>query len=244
MRLKTLCAAAFVLLAAACSGQSAKTVKAPDAVDRMSRAEVEAIVRDYLMKNPEVLVDAFTELDKRRTEESFVRLTSHRNDPSIGPDNAPITIVEFFDYNCGYCKAANDWVIKQGSNKNGQVRIVFKEFPILREDSAIASRAALAAERQGKYREMHIALMKSRDFTAEHLEQIAKSVGLNIEKWKKDMADPKFVEHIDRVRREATEAGVEATPGFFINGQTLQGFNEERLEGMMKAAREKLKLKS
>src|SRR5690242_18257824 len=113
MRLKTICAAALVLLAAACSGQTAKTVKAPDAVDRMSRAEVEAIVHDYLLKNPEVLVEAFTELDKRRTEESFVRLTSHHNDPSIGPENAPITIVEFFDYNCGYCKAANDWVIKQ-----------------------------------------------------------------------------------------------------------------------------------
>jgi len=193
------------------------------------------------LKNPEVLVEAFTELDKRRAQESFARLTAHRNDPSIGPANAPITIVEFFDYNCGYCKAANDWVIRQGSDKNGQVRVVFKEFPILHEDSSIASRAALAAERQGKYREMHVALMKSHDFTAEHLEQIAKSVGLNIDKWKKDMADPKFVEHIDRVHREAAEAGVEATPGFFINGQSLQGFNEGRLEDMMKTARAELK---
>jgi len=242
MRLKTICAAMVMLLAAACSGQAKQTeAKAPDSVPKMSKAEVRAIIKEYLLENPEILVEAFTELDRRRTEESFVRLTSHHNDPSIGPDNAPITIVEFFDYNCGYCKAANDWVIKQAASKNSQVRVVFKEFPILREDSSVAARAALAAERQGKYREMHIALMKSHDFTAEHLEQIAKSVGLNIDKWKRDMADPKFIEHIDRVHREAAEAGVEATPGFFINGQTLQGFNEQRLDGMMKTARDKLK---
>jgi protein-disulfide isomerase len=241
MRLKTICAV-MLLAAAACSGQSKEAeVAAPDAVDRMPRAEVEAIVKDYLLKNPEILVEAFTELDRRQTEASFARLVGHDNDPSIGPKNAPITIVEFFDYNCGYCKAANDWVFKQASSRNGEVRVIFKEFPILREDSSVAARAALAADRQGKYREMHVALMKGRDFTTAGLEKTAKSAGLNIERWKKDMADPKLEEHIARVHREAAESGIEATPGFFINGQTYQGFHEPKLEEMMKTAREKLK---
>src|SRR5262249_39642537 len=113
--------------------------------------------------------------------------------------------------------------------------------PILHEDSIAASKAALAAERQGKYREMHLAMMRTKDFNQDHLEQIAKSVGLDVARFKKDMTDPAFDAHIQRVHREAQEANVDATPGFFINGVALQGYSEERLEGMMKDARDKLK---
>src|SRR5262249_3062609 len=155
---------------------------------------------------------------KKRAAEAFANLTAHDNDPSLGPKNAPITMVEFFDYNCTFCKAANPWVFQQLDSSKGQVRIVFKEFPILHEDSIAASKAALAANRQGKYREMHLAMMRTKDFTQDHLEQIAKSVGLNVEKFRKDMADPAFQAHIERVHREAQEASVDATPGFFING--------------------------
>jgi protein-disulfide isomerase len=239
MRLKMICAA-VMLLTAACSDQP-KKVAAPDSVDRMSKEEVWAIMKEGLLREPEILVEAFTELERRETEAAFARLVGHDNDPSIGPKNAPITIVEFFDYRCPYCKAAHDWLFKQAANKNGQVRVIFKEFPILSEESAVAARAALAADRQGKYREMHSALMKTPNYTSEALEKTAKSVGLNIERWKRDMADPKLEEHIARVHREAQEAGVDATPGWFINGQTYQGFHEPKLEEMMKAAREKLK---
>jgi protein-disulfide isomerase len=251
MRLKTLLAAS-TLLAAACSQKPAE-IAAPDAVDRMAKAEVEAIVKDYLLKNPEVLVEAFNELDRRHTGEAFARLTAHDNDPSIGPKDAPITIVEFFDYNCGYCKAANEWVMKEAAEKNGQVRVIFKEYPILRQASDLAAKASLAAERQGKYREMHVALMKSRGLAAmkdgkedleavnAEIERIAKSAGLNIDKLRKDMADPAFEAHIERVHREAAESGVDATPGFYINGQSLQGFDEKRLDAMIDEARKNLK---
>jgi protein-disulfide isomerase len=114
MRNLALCAAALIL--AACSGQ--KQTSAPEAVDRMARQEVEAIVKDYLLNNPEVLVEAFTELDRRQSQASFEKLISHDNDPSVGPKDAPVTIVEFFDYNCGYCKAANDWVMDQAADRN------------------------------------------------------------------------------------------------------------------------------
>ncbi|MDP3737073.1 MAG: DsbA family protein [Hyphomonadaceae bacterium] len=252
MRLKTLLAAT-VLLAAACAPQKVAEVAAPSSVDRMAKTEVEAIVKEYLLKNPEVLVEAFNELDRRHTADAFTRLTSHDNDPSIGPKNAPITIVEFFDYNCGYCKAANEWVMKEAGEKNGQVRVVFKEYPILRQASDLAAKASLAAERQGKYREMHIALMKSRGLAAmkdgkedleavnAEIERIGKSVGLNIDKLRKDMADPAFEAHIERVHREAAESGVDATPGFYINGQSLQGFDEKRLDAMIDEARKSLK---
>jgi protein-disulfide isomerase len=247
MRNLALCAAALIL--AACSGQ--KQTSAPEAVDRMARQEVEAIVKDYLLNNPEVLVEAFTELDRRQSQASFEKLISHDNDPSVGPKDAPVTIVEFFDYNCGYCKAANDWVMDQAADRNSKVRVVFKEFPILRESSELAAKAALAAEKQGKYREMHIALMKSRALapmtedgkedlagTLKEIERVARSVGLDTAKLQKDMASDAIAVKIDNVHREAALAGIEATPGFFVNGQVLQGFNEEQLDKMIAKARE------
>jgi protein-disulfide isomerase len=239
MRLKTICAA-MLLLATACDSKP-KEVAAPDSVDRQTKEEIWAIMKEGLLKEPEVLVEAFGELERRETEAAFARLTAHDNDPSIGPKDAPITIVEFFDYKCPYCKAANDWLFKQADNRNGQVRVIFKEFPILSEDSIAMARAGLAANRQGKYRDMHIALIKGGDTSAAGIEKTARSVGLNMERWKRDIADPKIEEMIQRVHREAAEAGIEATPGFFINGQTYQGFHEPKLEEMMKTAREKLK---
>jgi len=251
MRNLLFCAAAL-LLAGSCSGQ--KQASAPEAVDRMARSEVEAIVKDYLLKNPEVLIEAFNELDRRHNEESFAKLVSHDNDPSIGPKSAPVTIVEFFDYNCGYCKAANDWVLRQADSRDGKVRVVFKEFPILRESSKLASKAAYAADKQGKYREMHVALMKSRALapmteegkedlagTAKEIDRVAKSIGLNVDKLHKDMANDALELRIQTVHEEAAGAGIEATPGFFVNGQTLQGFNEEQLDKMIAKAREQKK---
>src|ERR1700754_2268915 len=124
MRIPALCAAALAGLAglalAACSpkADTAQAISAPASVDRMPREEVEAIVKNYLLTNPEVLVEAFTELDNRHNQENFAKLVSHDNDPSIGPKNAKVTIVEFFDYNCGYCKAANEWVMKEATDRS------------------------------------------------------------------------------------------------------------------------------
>ncbi len=252
--MRTLIACAAALCMAACSPglktESAQATSAPASVDRMAKEEVQAIVKDYLLTNPEILIEAFTELDRRNAEKAFSRLVSHDGDPSIGPKNAPITIVEFFDYNCGYCKAANEWLMKEAADKNGQVRVVFKEFPILRESSKLAAKAALAADKQGKYREMHVGLMKSRALapmtpegkedlagTQKEIERVAKSVGLNIDKLNKDMKNDAIALRIETVHAEAAEAGVEATPGFFVNGQTLQGFNEEQLDKMIATAK-------
>lgn len=254
MHAKTVALAALAAVLVACSPSKQADVKAPDAIDRMGKAEVEAIVKEYLLREPEVLVSAFEELDKRHNANNFALLTAHQNDPWIGPKDAPITIVEFFDYNCGYCKAANDWVFKQVDDKAGKVRIVFKEFPILRDSSHMASLAALAANRQGKYREMHLALMHSKalapmqpgggedlEKTQAEIDRIAKSIGLDIPRMKKDMESKELSDHIERVHREAAQTGVESTPGFYINGQTLQGWNEQQLNGFMKTARDELK---
>ncbi|MEZ5936668.1 MAG: thioredoxin domain-containing protein [Hyphomonadaceae bacterium] len=252
MRLVTSIAALACLALTACS--AGKETAAPDSTDRMARSEVEAIVKDYLIKNPDVLAEAMAEVDKLKRSQRFSQLVSEKEDPTLGPKDAPITIVEYFDYNCPYCHAANKWVLDELDSKQGDVRVVFKEFPILRQSSLAAAMAALAANRQGKYREMHVALMNSRklsvagddgredpDATQAEIMRIAKSIGLNMNKFEKDMADPEFTKVLQRIYAEAEEAGIEGTPGFYINGEFIEQFNEPRLDATIEKVRREAK---
>jgi len=235
-----LAAATLAFGLAACSPQ--KAAGAPDAVDRMARREVEAIVKEYLVTHPEVIVEALQTLNAREEQATFIKLISEKDDPSIGNDNAPITIIEFFDYNCGYCKAANHWVFdKLDSSRSDDVRVVFKEYPVLAESSHFAAQAALAANKQGKYREMHIALMTGRDFSPEAIDKLAKSVGLDLNKFHADMRSQDVANHIARVLQEGADAQVQGTPGFFINGKSLSGFDEAQLDKLLKDARAAVK---
>lgn len=228
------------LLAAGLGLAACSAGGAPDQVDRMARSEVEAIVKDYLVSNPEVLQEALAEVHQLERRQIFAQLVAEPDDPTIGPADAPITIVEFFDYNCGFCRQANDWLFEQVDDRRGDIRVVFKEYPILAQTSLGAAQAALAAERQGKYREMHVALMKSPDLSEEGIAKIAKSVGLDQEQFERDMADPKILEHIQRVYGEAEEVGVEGTPGFFVNGEFHNGFRKETMQALLEDARKAL----
>lgn len=212
----------------------------PDSVDRMARSEVEAIVKEYLVSNPEVLQEALEEVHELERQQTFVQLTQEPGDPTIGPADAPITIVEFFDYNCGYCRQANDWLFDQVDDRRGDIRVVFKEYPILAQSSLDAAKAAMAANRQGKYREMHIALMKSPDLSEENIAKIAVSVGLDQQKFERDLADPELLQHIQRVYGEAEDVGVEGTPGFFVNGEFHNGFRQETMQALLEDARKGL----
>jgi protein-disulfide isomerase len=241
MRLTLLAVATLALVLAACSAGGKTEVKAPDSVNRMQKSEVEAIVKDYLINNPEVLAEAFGELQRREEVKTFTKLVNEKDDPSIGPADAPITIVEFFDYNCGYCKAANPWVFEQLANKKNDVRVIFKEYPVLAESSHFASTAALAAAKQGKYREMHLTMMKSHDFSPESVDKMATSVGLNLDQLHKDMKSEEVGDHITRVLTEGQQSDVKGTPGFFVNGVFLNGYNQEQLQQMVDNERAKPK---
>lgn len=245
MRRIIIAGAAFALLAA-CSGQ-AKEVAAPDAIDRMEKAEVEAIVKEYLVREPEVLLAAFAELEKReatlkvaRAERIWPELIKAKDDPVLGNPEAPITIVEFTDYNCGFCKSATPWVMNQVDNRRSDVRVIIKESAVRGANSELAARAALAADRQGKYREMHIALMKvpANAYSPDVIERIGKSVGLDNERLKRDMEDKSLHDLIAKHVAEFDQAGLEGTPGFFINGKYVAGFDQQSLEALIAEARE------
>ena len=247
MRLKLTLAAA--LLATACSGAQTAT-KAPDSVDRMAKSEVQAIVKEYLLENPEILFEMQTAYETKQNLENTQKaesawgklLETAKDDPSIGPKNAPITMIEFSDYDCGFCKAALPWVLSQVDDRRGDIRLVIKEAAWRGEASHRAAMAALAAQKQGKYREMHIALMKSPSsaYTPDNLEKIAASVGLDIPRWKKDM-DANDSSHVDRSLKEFEDAGMRGTPAFLINGKFVSGFDQQGLDSLIEATRQMVK---
>ena len=246
MRLNIILGAALAMLAA-CSGGQAKEVAAPAAIDRMEKAEVEAIVKEYLLREPEVLLAAFGELEKReaaikvaKAERIWPVLISSKGDPILGNPKAPITIVEFTDNNCGFCKNATPWVMNQVDNRKSDVRVIIKESAVRGANSELAARAALAADRQGKYREMHIALMKvpANAYSPELIERIGKSVGLDVERLKRDMEDKSLHDLIAQHVTEFDQAGLEGTPGFFVNGKYVAGFDQQSLEALNAEPRE------
>ena len=209
----------------------------------LERAEIETIIGEYLLENPEVIREALLELDKRADREAIASLSDALfNDPrdvSIGPKDAKVTIVEFFDYNCGYCKLTSGWIKEAMEKHPKDVRVVFKELPVLEnrtKTSRNAARAALAAARQGKYADLHFALMEERGLSEERVLEIAKKQGLDITKLKADMKEQSIDDMIDNAFSVAKKIpSLSGTPFFVINDDFIPGGNVDKLDEMLKA---------
>lgn len=219
----------------------------------LSKAEIEDIVKEYLLENPEVIRDAIIKLQEKEAEaeqasyrESIVSakdaLENDPRDPAIGPKDAKVTIVEFFDYNCGFCKRATPWVEEAVETYGDDIRVVFKELPILDQrtnTSRLASRAALAAQRQGKYAEMHFALMSQQRLSGEIIRETAEEIGLDMRKYEADLADATIEQHINDTLQLADRLpALTGTPFFVIDDEYISGADTGRLEQIV---REKLK---
>lgn len=212
----------------------------------MTRGEVETIVREYLMENPELIEEALIELGERqrREEAEAARkaitdnqdaLYNQASDPAIGPDDAEITVVEFFDYRCGYCKRSLDYIAALPAKHDGRVRVVFKEYPILSPQSRQAALAALAAKEQGKYFEMHTALMESDTrLEDEDIDTIAESVGVDVQKMRADMKSTAVQQELADMTALGRDLGVGGTPAFFIGEEAIEGANTPRITQVIK----------
>ena len=142
---------------------------------------------------------------------------------TAGNPNGDITVVEFFDYNCGYCKRGLHDVIKLVES-DPKVRVVFKELPILSKGSEEASRVAIAAGRQGKYWDMHKAMLEAKGQMNEaNALAIATKLGLDIDKLKKDMASPEVEAEIKKSEALAKKMGVNGTPHFLVGDRAIPG---------------------
>lgn len=215
----------------------AKQSRGPD----MKKADVERIISEYIMENPELIRAALIELEDRAEREAldavYDELYNDPRDVVIGPKNAKVTIVEFFDYNCGFCKNTTDWVERVMDEHPGDVKIIFKELPILNRRSKTsrpASKAALAAARQGKYTSVHFALMKERVLSNERIRAIVEEAGLDMAKYDADMKDVALEQQIEDTLDLANRIPVlTGTPFFLVNGSHVSGANVERLDMLL-----------
>src|SRR5579871_1910204 len=172
-------------------------------------AKIQKIIADYLKAHPEVIVDALQAYQKKQdaakaeaARQSIIasrdELLKDATNPVGGNPNGDLTIVEFFDYRCPYCKGV-DADLQKAISADGNVRVIYKEFPILGPESLVASRAALAAVAQGKYQPFHdkmLAYKGSLDDAA--IYSIAGDVGIDVKKLKADMEKPEIKDQIDR----------------------------------------------
>jgi protein-disulfide isomerase len=224
---------------------------AQDALTPAQKSAVDAQIRAYILENPEVLLEALAILEARReaaqAEQDSDLIASNAEalfadgfSQSFGPADADVVIVEFTDYRCGYCKAAHP-LTRALVEKDGRIRLVVKEFPILGPESLFAGRAALAAATidPAAYRRLNDAMMLHKGkLDAATVMRLAEEAGLDRARLEAAMAAPEIEAKLGRTQALAEALGVTGTPAFVIGDQVVRGFVQaERLAELVAAAR-------
>lgn len=215
------------------------------------KTEIEAVIKDYLIKNPEVIQEALIELERRQREtETQARAKALKDlQPALaaggsaiaGNPNGDVTIIEFFDYNCGFCKrglADLQRLIKE----DGKLKIVLKDLPILSPASRDAAAVAAAAKKQlsaDKFWDFHVKLMsKSGQIGKAQALEVAKEVGADLAKIEKDMVAPEVAASFEEVRKIADSLGLSGTPSYIIADDVVIGaVGYDQLKGRVQNVR-------
>ena len=209
------------------------------------KKSIEQIVKDYLVNNPEVLAEAQamyeqkqevarTEMMKKAMTELAPQLFRSATAPVAGNPKGDVTVVEFFDYNCGYCKKAlGDMTKLIESDK--KVKVLLRELPIFGKDSEGAARVAVAAKKQNKYWEVHRGLLEKRGKADEASAlEIAQAAGLNMDQLRKDLTSAEVKKELDEVKTLAEKMGIQGTPHFFVADRVIPGAPDNLFEVMTK----------
>lgn len=228
-----------------------KTGKPPTSDATAEKRAIEKIVREYLLENPEVLREAMQALqakeEKAKSELIAQNLKtlkseiySDQDSPTIGNPQGDVSVVVFFDYNCGYCrKTLPNLASLTAADKS--LRIIYKEFPIMSPQSEIVARAALAAKRQGKYLEFHKALLETDEVGEAVVKLISEKLNLNGEQFQKEMNDAKIAEALYRNAKLAASLEIAGTPAYIIGDQIIPGaIDTDSLSKMVAAERARL----
>lgn len=215
----------------------ASVALASDQFTPQQETAVEQIVHNYLVTNPEVLIEASKALQKKQLAamesiamkgilDNKAALFTAKNDPVAGNANGSVTIVEFFDYQCPHCiemMPAINTIIRTNPN----VRIVFKEFPIFGNISNFTSRAALASKEQGKYFAFHDAIMNAQKTLSKDIVlQIAKNTGIDIEQLQTDMGSDEITNTLNETRELAKSLQLVGTPAFIVAPSDINDIDE------------------
>lgn len=257
MNFKTAFLSAAALVAVGSFGYSIVSAGNAQNSGAMDKEAIETIVREYLLDNPEVIIEALDEYSAREAlrEEALAQESLAQNLPALlnaddgyisGADvaTANVAVIELFDYHCGFCKEATGFM-NELIDTQDDVAVVFRELPILREESDYAAKIALAARGQGKYREFHTAMMNSKGvLTEERIDRIAKNTGLDLHLLHSAYQAADYEDILLRTREIAIEAGVSGTPSFIVattDGSYVRfvnGWKKKQLEESIAEARE------
>ena len=234
--------------------QAAKAETAAEVPGKIDRTEVEGIVRDYLLKNPELLIEVQEALETKQQEAQRLahlgviegakdEIFNSTFDGVIGNPQGKVTIVEFFDYNCGFCKRAMEdmWAV---TKQDPDVRFVLKEFPILGPDSQKASVVSMAFHKlhPEKYGEFHNALLGGEGRATEDAAlKAALSLGADEGKLREAMKDPAILEAFSRTYELANKLSITGTPSYVVGNEVVFGaLGQEVLTQKIAEAKEAL----
>jgi protein-disulfide isomerase len=222
------------LLAAALSGILVTATHAAETVMPAEKSVVEQMIHDYILQHPEIVSQALQSAqDKRKTQVEEVNraaVAEKRNalldDPMslvAGNVKGDVTIVEFFDYRCGYCKQVEP-ALESLVHEDGGIRVIYKELPILGSDSRYAAQVALAARRQAKYGNFHTAMMAARGrIDQRSVLDIAASAGVDVDQVQTDLQAVEINDTIERNLALAQSLGIRGTPTFVIGDEIVFG---------------------
>ncbi len=221
----------LILFASGC----ATTTKETKNASVPSQDVTDATIERYIRAHPEVIEQSLQGLLAKRQAElqdhhkaalatKQQELLHDPASPISGNPKGEITLVEFYDYRCGFCKKAAS-AVTELQKEDRRVRVVYKDLPILGEPSELAAKAALASQAQGKHQAFHEALLASHaDMSKESILKIAVKVGLDMKRLEADMANPKWQTVIDKNRALAHELGISGTPGFIVGHELVPGW--------------------
>jgi protein-disulfide isomerase len=225
---------AALVLVCLCLGRGSPAPIEAAEITPAQRQAIEGIIHDYLVQNPDVLIEALHQAEEKMNREAEVKASraladrQHEifDDPATpvgGDPQGDVAVVEFFDYRCPYCKQVQP-AIQSLLEQDRKLRFVYKELPVLGPQSVVAAHAALAARMQGKYEAFHAAMMATKGQIGDDtVYKVAGSVGLDVERLKRDMAKPEVVDAVKANLALANALDIHGTPAFIVGDHIVPG---------------------
>ena len=196
------------------------------ALSERNRQAIETVVREYILENPEILPEAMENLQRKESSKQLAGIKDEVETPFkgayLGNPKGSVTLVEFSDFACGYCRRSVD-DINTLLKERPDLRIVMRELPILSPQSADAARMALAAAEQGKYAQFHDAMFKAGRPGPESIEAAARTAGLDMAKAKAAIAAPRIEAELSRNMELARQLGFNGTPSWIVGDELISG---------------------
>lgn len=200
-----------------------------------------------LTQNPKIVAEAMQAYERQQREaeekaaaellEKFApQIMSEKNVPFVGPENAKVTITEFFDFSCGYCKRLSPEIEKIVAD-NPDVKVVFKPLTFVSPNSIYQAKAGFAAFNQGKFMEYYKGVMEGNAGSEQLVDEIAQAAGVDMERFKADVASNEVNEKLAAVSNFAQQIRVNGVPALFINGKQFNGRSASEIQDAINAAK-------